>query len=62
MKRFGHWKPKIVKEEIIISCSYCPDPSVANFGKIYYCKDNKCATKWLEGQEVKKEADKNLNE
>ena len=48
-KRPSYWKEKVIKEEVIVPCSFCSSNSVGKFNQFYFCANNECATKlWAE--------------
>ena len=48
-KRAPYWKEKVIKEEVIVPCSFCPSNSVGKFSQFYFCANNDCAAKlWAE--------------
>ena len=48
-RRPSYWKEKVIKEEVIVPCSFCSADSVGKFSQFYFCRKNDCIVKlWAE--------------
>jgi len=43
---FNRKKKEVIIENQVIKCNFCERESKANYGKLFYCGDNKCAKKF----------------